>query len=81
MQLERYIDHTLLKPTATPKAIRQLCAEAREFNFYAVCVNSCYVALAKEELKDSGDQNSRGNWFSIRGHVYRSQSMRGSILH
>jgi deoxyribose-phosphate aldolase len=54
MDLERYIDHTLLKPTATPMAIRQLCAEAREFNFYAVCVNSCHVALAKEELKDSG---------------------------
>lgn len=54
MQIERYIDHTLLKPTATPDAIRQLCAEAREFNFFAVCVNSCYVALAKDELKDSG---------------------------
>jgi deoxyribose-phosphate aldolase len=54
MQIERYIDHTLLKPTATPDAIRQLCAEAREFNFFAVCVNSCYVALAKYELKDSG---------------------------
>ncbi len=53
MQIERYIDHTLLKPTATPMAIKQLCAEAREFNFYAVCVNSCYVGLAKEELKDS----------------------------
>jgi len=53
MDLERYIDHTLLKPTATPLAIRQLCAEAREFNFYSVCVNSCYVALAKDELKDS----------------------------
>lgn len=53
MQIERYIDHTLLKPTATPKAIRQLCSEAREFNFFAVCVNSCYVALAKEELKGS----------------------------
>ena len=54
MQIERYIDHTLLKPTATPGAIRQLCAEALEFNFFAVCVNSCYVALAKDELKDSG---------------------------
>ena len=54
MQIERYIDHTLLKPTATPDAIRQICAEAREFNFFAVCVNSCYVALAKDELKDSG---------------------------
>mgnify|MGYP000281553621 CR=1 FL=1 len=54
MPLEKHIDHTLLKPVATPKAIKQLCAEALEYNFYAVCVNSCYVALAREELKDSG---------------------------
>jgi len=54
MQIERHIDHTLLKSVATPKAIKQLCAEAIEYNFYAVCVNSCYVVLAKQELKDSG---------------------------
>ena len=54
MRIEKHIDHTLLKPVATPKAIKQLCAEALEYNFYAVCVNSCYVALAREELKDSG---------------------------
>ena len=54
MPIERYIDHTLLKPVATPAAIKQLCAEALEYNFYAVCVNSCYVALAREELKGSG---------------------------
>lgn len=54
MQIEKHIDHTMLKPVATPSAIKQLCAEALEYNFYAVCVNSCYVALAKEELKDSG---------------------------
>ncbi len=53
MQIERHIDHTLLKPVATPGAIKQLCAEALEYNFYAVCVNSCYVALAREELKGS----------------------------
>ncbi len=54
MLIEQFIDHTLLKPTATPEAIRRLCAEAKEFNFYAVCVNSCYIELAKEQLKDSG---------------------------
>lgn len=54
MQIERFIDHTLLKPTATPKAIRQLCTEAKDFKFYAVCVNSCYVPLVAEELKGTG---------------------------
>lgn len=54
MKIERFIDHTLLKPTATPKAIRQLCTEAKDFNFYAVCVNSCYISLVAEELKGTG---------------------------
>ena len=53
MQLNQYIDHTLLKATATPKDIIQLCAEAIQFKFYAVCVNGCYVKLAKTELKNS----------------------------
>jgi deoxyribose-phosphate aldolase len=48
------IDHTLLKPEATPADIRRLCAEAREWRFCSVCVNPYWVALAAEELKDSG---------------------------
>ena len=53
MQLNQYIDHTILKATATPKDIVQLCAEAIQFKFYAVCVNGCYIKLAKTELKNS----------------------------
>ncbi|MFD1095987.1 deoxyribose-phosphate aldolase [Salegentibacter chungangensis] len=53
MELNKYIDHTLLKATTTPKEIKKLCSEAKEHNFFAVCVNSCYVKLAKDELKDS----------------------------
>lgn len=53
MQLHNFIDHTLLKPTATAEQIKNLCAEAKEYNFFAVCVNGCYVSLAKKELKDS----------------------------
>lgn len=53
MILNRYIDHTLLKPTATKEDIIQLCKEARQYNFFSVCVNSCYVSLAKDELKNS----------------------------
>jgi len=48
-----YIDHTLLKATATKQDIIQLCKEARTYKFFSVCVNSCYVALAKENIKDS----------------------------
>lgn len=51
--LNRYIDHTLLKPDATESDITKLCREALEYRFYSVCVNGCHVSLAKELLKDS----------------------------
>ncbi|MFL5784386.1 MAG: deoxyribose-phosphate aldolase [Bacteriovoracaceae bacterium] len=43
MKLNRYIDHTLLKPEATLSQIEKLCQEARENDFFSVCVNSYYV--------------------------------------
>lgn len=51
--LSKYIDHTILKATATKADIVQLCKEAITHNFFSVCVNSCYVSLAKAELKNS----------------------------
>jgi deoxyribose-phosphate aldolase len=51
--LARYIDHTLLKPDATEEQIRKLCAEALEFNFRSVCVNSTWVSLAANLLRGS----------------------------
>lgn len=53
MNLSKYIDHTLLKATATENDVIQLCNEAKEHHFYAVCVNSSYVGLCKKELNDS----------------------------
>ena len=50
MILNTYIDHTLLKANAAVDDIKKLCAEAKEHHFYAVCVNSYYVALAESEL-------------------------------
>lgn len=49
--MEKYIDHTNLKPTATTTDIETLCKVAVEHNFYAVCVNGCYVATAKNVLR------------------------------
>lgn len=54
MDLNKYIDHTLLKATAKRNDIIQLCEEAKEHQFYSVCVNSSYVKLAKYQLKKSG---------------------------
>ncbi|MGF6375210.1 deoxyribose-phosphate aldolase [Clostridiales Family XIII bacterium PM5-7] len=48
--LNQYFDHTLLKPQATETEIMRLCDEAREYQFCAVCVNSCYVPLAIKAL-------------------------------
>ena len=53
MKLSQYIDHTLLKQTATKDQIIQLCQEAIDYDFYAVCVNSCYVPFAKKQLKNT----------------------------
>jgi len=50
MELNRYIDHTLLSASATEADILQLCDEALKYNFYSVCVNSCYVPIAKQAL-------------------------------
>ncbi|ADU51347.1 deoxyribose-phosphate aldolase [Thermaerobacter marianensis DSM 12885] len=49
-QLAALIDHTLLKPDATPAQIEQLCREAVEHGFAAVCINPVYVPLAAELL-------------------------------
>src|SRR5690625_5182478 len=53
MELSKYIDHTELKPTATPKAIKTLCQEAKDHDFYAVCVNGCHLDLVQKELENS----------------------------
>lgn len=48
-----YIDHTLLKPTATKAQIETLCEEASVHQFASVCVNPYRVPLAVEKLKTS----------------------------
>ncbi|MDA1329477.1 MAG: deoxyribose-phosphate aldolase [Chloroflexi bacterium] len=45
------IDHTLLKPDATPDQIAQLCYEARKYGFASVCINPAHVKLSADLLK------------------------------
>lgn len=54
MNIARYIDHTLLKPEATRVHIEQLCNEALEYHFAAVCVNPVYTKQVAQMLKGSG---------------------------
>ncbi len=51
MNIASMIDHTLLKPEATEEMIENLCKEAKENGFAAVCVNPFYVKKAKELLE------------------------------
>lgn len=53
MTLAGMIDHTLLKPDATPDQIAQLCFEARKHGFASVCVNPGWVPLCAQLLQGS----------------------------
>lgn len=53
MELNKFIDHTLLKPDATEEEIIKVCEEARRYNFASVCVNGYRVPLVGRELKGS----------------------------
>jgi deoxyribose-phosphate aldolase len=52
-QIASYIDHTLLKPTASQVQIKELCAEALEYQFASVCVNPVHVPAASKLLAGS----------------------------
>jgi deoxyribose-phosphate aldolase len=49
--LARYIDHTLLKPDATAQAVERLCTEARQHQFFAVCINASRIELCRHHLE------------------------------
>ncbi len=53
MSIASMIDHTILKATATSADIEKLCAEARQYGFASVCVNSVWVKKASELLAGS----------------------------
>ena len=54
MDLNKYIEHTLLKQDATKEEVIKLLEEAKEYNFLGVCVNPVNVKLASESLKGTG---------------------------
>lgn len=53
MELNKYIEHTLLKQDATKEEIKKLLDEAKKYKFFGVCVNPVNVKFAKEYLKDT----------------------------
>ncbi|MGF7232139.1 deoxyribose-phosphate aldolase [Arachidicoccus sp.] len=53
MQLNQYIDHTILKPTTLISDIEKLCSEAKQYQFAAVCIPPPFIRKAKELLLGS----------------------------
>lgn len=54
MNLNQYIDHTILKPTTLIAEVEKLCAEAKEYGFAAVCIPPPFVKICKALLIDTG---------------------------
>ena len=53
MEINKFIDHTALKPNTNKKAILKLIEEAKEHDFASVCINPCWIPLANKELQGS----------------------------
>lgn len=53
MEMNKKIDHTMLKADAESETIKRYCEEAKQYGFASVCVNSCHVPLVAKMLKDS----------------------------
>ena len=54
IELNRMIDHTLLKPEASESDIRRVCREAVAYDFFSVCINTFYVPLVAREIAGTG---------------------------
>ena len=53
MNLNKYIDHTILKAFATKEDVERICKEAIEHDFMSVCINPCHVSFASKLLSES----------------------------
>ncbi|HEM3176929.1 TPA: deoxyribose-phosphate aldolase [Streptococcus suis] len=53
MELNKYIDHTILKPETTQEQVAKIIEEAKEYDFASVCINPTWVAFAAKELTDT----------------------------
>jgi deoxyribose-phosphate aldolase len=53
MNISKYIDHTVLKPTTLVSDIEKLCDQAKHYQFAAVCVPPNFVKKAKSLLEGS----------------------------
>ncbi len=53
MNIAAYIDHTVLKQTTTLIDIKNLCEEAKQYNFASVCIPPCFITNAVKCLQQT----------------------------
>lgn len=53
MKLNKYIDHTILKPETNQEQVKKIIEEAKEYDFASVCVNPTWVKYASQELRET----------------------------
>ncbi len=53
MSIEKFIDHTYLKPDCTQQSVQTLCEEGMKYGFFSVCIPPFYVRKAKQLLEES----------------------------
>ena len=51
MEINRMIDHTILKADASKEDVMKIIEEAKKYRFYSVCINPTWVSLAAKELQ------------------------------
>ena len=54
MELNKFIDHTILKANATKEEVTKICDEAKEYKFASVCINTCHTSLVSKLLEGTG---------------------------
>jgi deoxyribose-phosphate aldolase len=70
-EIARTIDHTLLKPEATPEQVQKLCDEAKAYQFASVVINPVYARLAAQLLENSNVKVCVVVGFPLGAHLTR----------
>lgn len=50
MELNRMIDHTILKADASKEAVMQIIEEAKKYHFYSVCINPAWGCASERTI-------------------------------
>ena len=79
MKYAEYIDYTNLKANATTDDIKKICDDAIKYHFASVCVNPCYVSLAKELLDDTPVNVCTVVGFPLGANTIRTKEMEALI--